>query len=119
MSPEPAKGRAADKRSDIWAFGCVVFEMLTGDALFTGETVTEVLASVTKDPPALDKLPADTPAAGRQPLVRGLARDPNRRLRDIGEARINIAGAAVDHTPKTGFAAERAPRAPISSQTWL
>jgi len=93
MSPEQAKGRQADKRSDIWAFGCVLFEMLTGRPLFTGETVTEVLASVMKDKPALAAVPSDTPRSVRQLLARCLDRDPRQRLRDIGEARILLAAA--------------------------
>jgi Tol biopolymer transport system component len=93
MSAEQAKGRQADKRSDIWAFGCVLFEMLTGRPLFTGETVTEVLASVMKDKPALDAVPSDTPRSVRQLLARCLDRDPKQRLRDIGEARIALSTA--------------------------
>jgi serine/threonine-protein kinase len=90
MSPEQAKGRAADKRADIWAFGAVFFEMLTGERLFAGETVQEVVAAVLKDPLRLDRLPTGTPAAVRQLIIRCLERDPRMRLRDIGEARIAL-----------------------------
>jgi Tol biopolymer transport system component len=90
MSPEQARGAAADKRADIWAFGVVVFEMLTGQQLFRGESVTEILASVIKDEPNLSMLPAATPTLVRQLLARCLARDPKVRLRDIGEARIAL-----------------------------
>jgi serine/threonine-protein kinase len=93
MSPEQAKGRPADKRSDIWAFGAVVWEMLTGRRLFAGATVNEVIASVIKDAPDLDALPANTPPGLRRLLERCLERDPRLRLRDIGEARIALARA--------------------------
>ena len=93
MSPEQARGRAADKRSDIWAFGAVVWEMLTGRRLFGGETVTEVIAAVIRDAPDFNALPADTPPGLRRLLERCLERDPKLRLRDIGEARIALTQA--------------------------
>ena len=119
MSPEQAKGRAADKRSDIWAFGCVLFEMLTGRMAFSGETVTETLAAVMRDRPALEMLPADTPQAVRALIARCLARDPKQRLRDIGEARITlervIAGQADEMTPGVAAGAAATPR---STPAW-
>ena len=93
MSPEQARGRVVDKRADIWAFGVVLFEMLTGQRLFKGETVTEVIASVIKDAPRLEALPAATPPALRLVVTRCLERDPKARLRDIGEARILLSRA--------------------------
>ena len=93
MSPEQARGRSADKRSDIWAFGAVVWEMLTGRQLFGGETVTEVIAAVIKDAPDFNALPANTPTGLRRLLERCLERDPKLRLRDIGEARIALTRA--------------------------
>ncbi len=90
MSPEQARGRTADKRSDIWAFGVVLYEMLTGRQLFDGETISDTLASVLKSDPEWSALPAETPPRIRERLVRCMARDPRRRLRDIGEARITI-----------------------------
>jgi hypothetical protein len=93
MSPEQATGRPADKRSDIWAFGAVVWEMLTGRQLFGGATVTEVIAAVIKDTPDFKALPANTPPGMRRLLERCLERDPRLRLRDIGEARIALARA--------------------------
>ena len=96
MSPEQARGRVADRRADIWAFGVVLFEMLTGERLFAGDSVTEVLAAVIKDPVRLDKLPADTPSWMRQVITRCLERDPRLRLRDIGEARITLAHPPAD-----------------------
>ena len=88
MSPEQAKGKLVDKRSDVWAFGCVVFEMLTGKQAFTGETLTDTLAAVVRAEPDWDVLPATTPTSIRQLLRRCLSKDPKQRLRDIGEARI-------------------------------
>jgi hypothetical protein len=90
IAPEQAKGRPADKRADIWAFGCVLWEMLTGTALFARETMSETLAAVLKDSPPFERLPPDVPPAVRQLLTRCLERDPKQRLRDIGEARIGL-----------------------------
>ncbi|HXI04334.1 MAG TPA: protein kinase [Candidatus Saccharimonadales bacterium] len=92
MSPEQARGRAVDKRADIWAFGVVLWEMLAGDRAFKGETVSDTLASVLKETPDLDALPALTPAAVRRLVARCLEKDPKQRLRDIGEARIALSG---------------------------
>jgi serine/threonine protein kinase/Tol biopolymer transport system component len=91
MSPEQAKGRSVDKRSDIWSFGAVLYEMLSGERAFKGEDVSETLASILKDAPALDRLPAGTPQRVRRLLERCLERDVKQRLRDIGEARVEIA----------------------------
>ncbi|MEJ2722802.1 MAG: serine/threonine-protein kinase [bacterium] len=93
MSPEQARGKRVDRRADIWAFGCVLFEMLTGDQAFNGETVSDTLASVLVRDPEWDKLPKDTPKAIEQLLRRCLTKDPKQRLRDIGEARITIDAA--------------------------
>ncbi len=88
ISPEQAKGKPADRRADIWAFGVVLFEMLTGKQLYSGETAAEILAFViTKEPP-FDTLPAKTPIAVRTLLRRCLTRDVRQRLQHIGEARI-------------------------------
>ena len=90
MSPEQAKGKPVDRRADIWAFGAVLFEMLTGRPMYAAETVTEMLAAVIMKEPDLALLPAATPAALRAVLARCLDKDPMRRLRDIGEARIAL-----------------------------
>ncbi|MEK7330434.1 MAG: serine/threonine-protein kinase, partial [Candidatus Eisenbacteria bacterium] len=90
MSPEQARGQIADKRADIWAFGVVLFEMLTGRRLFEGETVSDTLASVLKSDPDWRALPRETPARVRTLLKRCLERNPKLRLRDIGEARITL-----------------------------
>jgi len=90
MSPEQARGRPVDKRADIWAFGVLLFEMLTGLRLFRGETVSDTLAAVLKTDPDWSLLPSETPAAIRRLLLRCLDKDPKRRLRDIGDARIEL-----------------------------
>jgi serine/threonine protein kinase len=90
MSPEQARGKTVDKRADIFSFGCVLFEMLTGDQAFSGETLSDTLASVLAREPDLSRLPDSTPRALRRLLERCLEKDPTRRLRDIGEARIMI-----------------------------
>jgi serine/threonine protein kinase len=90
MSPEQARGRPVDKRADIWSYGVVVYEMVTGQRAFTGDDVSETLASVLKDSPAFDALPASTPPRLRRILERCLERDPKARLRDIGEARLEL-----------------------------
>ena len=91
MSPEQARGRVADKRADIWAFGVVLYELLTGRRLFAGETVTEIIAAVIKEAPDLSALPDGTPQVLRSLLERCLDRDVKTRLRDIGEARVALA----------------------------
>jgi Tol biopolymer transport system component len=90
MAPEQARGKVVDKRADIWAFGCVVFEMLTGQRTFEGELISDVLASVLKTDPNWQALPVDTPAALQRLLRRCLEKDPRRRLQAIGEARVQI-----------------------------
>ena len=90
MSPEQARGNRADKRVDIWAFGVVLYEMLTGRHAFQGETTSDTLAAVLKSDPNWDALPANLPANIRKLLRRCLEKDPQLRLRDIGEARIAI-----------------------------
>ena len=100
MAPEQAKGKGADRRSDIWSFGIVLYELLTGSRMFDGDTVSETLASVMKDQVTLEKLPDETPSAIRTLLSRCLERDPRKRLQAIGEARIVIenviAGGVAD-----------------------
>jgi Tol biopolymer transport system component len=95
MAPEQAKGKAVGKRADIWAFGVVLFEMLTGRQVFAGGEITEVLASVLKDAPDFTTLPVDTPVSVRRLLRRCLEKDPRERLGDISVARLEIRDAAV------------------------
>jgi eukaryotic-like serine/threonine-protein kinase len=90
MSPEQARGKTVDKRCDIWAFGCVLYEMLTGRRPFEGEDVTEILARIIEQEPDLDALPVSTPASIRRLLRRCLEKDRRNRLPDIGVARIEI-----------------------------
>ncbi|MGE5233177.1 MAG: protein kinase domain-containing protein [Acidobacteriota bacterium] len=91
MSPEQAKGLPVDKRADIWAFGVVLYEMLTGERLFAGDSVPETLAGVLKTEIDLAKLPAATPSAVHRLLRRCLERNPKNRLHDIADARIDLA----------------------------
>jgi eukaryotic-like serine/threonine-protein kinase len=99
MSPEQARGRATDKRADIWAFGAVLYEMLSGRRAFEGEDVSETLASVLRQDIDLAALPSSTPEVLRGLIARCLERDPKRRLRDIGEARLQLeTNAAVAGT---------------------
>lgn len=90
MSPEQAKGKSVDRRADIWAFGAVLYEMLTGKRAFSGDLATETLAEVVKAEPDWSVLPPDTPQAIRALLVHCLKKDPKRRLQAIGDARITI-----------------------------
>jgi Tol biopolymer transport system component len=90
MSPEQAKGKAVDKRTDIWAFGCVLYELLTGKQAFHGEDVTDILAAVVRAEPDWQALPAATPVKIRDLLRRCLQKDKTQRLRDAGDARIEI-----------------------------
>jgi len=103
MSPEQAKGKAVDKRSDIWAFGCVLYECLTGKRAFKGETVTETLAAILKSEPDWEALPAAMPYKMRDLLRRCLKKDARERLHDIADARIEIA-EAISQPLVTDFA---------------
>src|SRR6202521_4613745 len=112
MSPEQAAGKLVDKRSDLWAFGVVVFEMLTGRPVFTGETVSHVLAAVLTREPDWTTLPAGTPAPIRKLLRRCLEKDRKRRLADAADARLEIedaltAPAAADRAATPSEAAPR------------
>jgi serine/threonine protein kinase len=93
MAPEQARGHVVDKRADVWAFGVVLHEMLTGKRLFAAPTVSDTLAEVLKSEPDWASLPARLPAAVKRLLRRCLERDPKQRLRDIGEARIALGEA--------------------------
>jgi len=90
MSPEQARGKPVDKRTDIWSFGCVLYELLTGRRIFGGETASDVLAAILTAEPRWDLLPPEIPARIRDLLRRSLQKDPNHRLRDVGDARIEI-----------------------------
>jgi Tol biopolymer transport system component len=90
MSPEQARGKPVDRRTDIWAFGCVLYECLTGKQAFEGETVSDLIASILKGEIDWAALPTGTPPRVRELLRRCLERDPRQRLRDIGEARLTL-----------------------------
>ena len=90
MSPEQARGMAVDKRSDIWAFGCVLFEMLSGKVAFERDTVTDTLAAIVESEPDWRLLPASLPLPVRRLILRCLENDSKRRLRDIGDVRYEI-----------------------------
>jgi eukaryotic-like serine/threonine-protein kinase len=104
MSPEQAKGKSVDRRTDIWAFGCVLYEMLTGKMVFSGETVTDTLAAVIKSEPDWKLLPVATSARIREMLQRCLKKDPRQRLQAIGDARIAIEEILSDATDSTAAA---------------
>src|SRR4030095_9804493 len=90
MSPEQARGQVVDKRTDIWAFGCVLYEMLTGRAAFKGGSVSDTIAAVLGSEPDWDALPDGTPIAVRLLLQRCLEKDPKRRVRDLGDVHFEI-----------------------------
>ena len=113
MSPEQAKGKPVDRRADIWAFGVVLYEILTGRQMYSGETVSETLASVIKDMPDLGALPESTPSAIRRLLARCLEKDPRRRLQAIGEARIVLEEPVEEATPAPAATAAPQRRAPL------
>jgi Tol biopolymer transport system component len=99
MSPEQARGKPVDKRTDIWAFGCVLYEMLTGKTAFGGDTLSDTIAAILDRDPDWSALPVDTPRTVRRLLQRCLVKDPKHRLRDIGDARVeieHIIGAPAD-----------------------
>jgi eukaryotic-like serine/threonine-protein kinase len=96
MAPEQARGRSADKRADLWGFGCVLYEMLTGRRAFAGENTSDTLAAVIKDDPDWGALPHETPTSIRRLLRRCLAKDPKGRLSDAAAARIEIEDAFVE-----------------------
>jgi serine/threonine-protein kinase len=102
MSPEQARGAAVDKRTDIWAFGCVLYELLTGRGPFTRDTLTDTVAAVLEREPDWAALPARTPVPVQQLLRRCLDKNPRRRLRDIGEATIVLEDPATLSAPTGG-----------------
>ena len=103
MSPEQARGRPVDRRADIWAFGCVLYEMLTATRAFAGEDLTDTFAAIVRGEPEWSTLPAETPPAIRQLLRRCLEKDPKERLPSIGSARLEIKDVMASSS-SSGFA---------------
>ena len=104
MSPEQARGKRVDRRADIWAFGCMLYEMLTGRAAFTGETTSDILASVIRAEPDWSSLPGSVPPRIRELMRRCLQKEAKQRLRDIGDARI-----VIEEAPSGSVASETVP----------
>jgi serine/threonine protein kinase len=96
MSPEQARGRATDKRSDVWAFGCVLYEMLTARRAFDGEDVTDTIAAVMRSDPNWQALPRDVPESIRSLIRRCLEKDRNKRVGDIAVARYLLAEPSTE-----------------------
>ncbi len=113
MSPEQARGQSVDKRADIWAFGCVLFEMLTGRIPFPGATVSDHIAAILEREPDWSAVPASTPAAIRRLLKRCLEKDPRNRLHDIADARIEIEDTLS--SPAAGSVPSRRASLPLPS----
>ena len=107
MSPEQARGKGVDRRTDVWAFGCCLYESLTGRKAFVGETVSDTLAAVLKNEPEWERLPGAAPTWLRSILERALRKDTKRRLRDIGDVRIEIEDAFGKPTSSTAPLVER------------
>jgi eukaryotic-like serine/threonine-protein kinase len=112
MSPEQAKGKSVDRRADIWAFGCVLYEMLTGQMAFRGESVTDTLAAVIRAEPDWSQLPAATPIRVRVLLQRCLQKDPKQRLQAIGDARISL-DEVLSGAPEASLAGAAGISAPL------
>jgi Tol biopolymer transport system component len=114
MAPEQAKGKPVDKRADIWAFGCVLYEMLTATRAFGGDDITETLIAIMRDAPDVSALPPGTPAAIASLIARCLEKDARLRLRDIGEARVALAnvGSGASASPVALTDARRGSRVP-------
>ena len=110
MSPEQARGLPVDRRTDIWAFGCVLYEMLTGQRAFRGETTSDISAAILTAEPDWSALPAATPANVRRVLTRLLQKDPKRRARDIADVRFALEEAGVDPTIEASAPPRRMPR---------
>ena len=96
MAPEQASGKPIDKRADIWAFGCCLYESLTGKRPFSGDSATQLMARILETEPVWDTLPGATPSRIRLLVWRCLQKDPQRRLRDIGEARFELSETGSD-----------------------
>ena len=115
MSPEQARGKTVDRRADIWAFGAVLYEMLTGRRAFEGDDIAITLAAVMMKEPDWRALPAATPAALRRLLTRCLKKDPKARMRDIGDARLQIEELLTGAPEEVGVRAVPGARVTLSA----
>ncbi len=114
MSPEQARGKDVDARTDIWAFGCVLYEMLTARQAFEGETVTDIMAKIVTSTPDLDLLPKETPASVRMLLSSVLNKNAAQRLQHIGDTRLFLDGSLMPAEAKTAGAAAPAKSSAVS-----
>ncbi len=119
MSPEQARGKAVDRRTDIWSFGCIVFECLTGRQLHEGETVSDLIARILEREPDWTALPADTPPRLREMLKRCLRKDPKERIRDIGDARLELEAIARGETGSAAATAVASGRSRMRAWPWM
>ena len=117
MSPEQARGIDVDKRADIWAFGCVLYEMLTGRRAMSGNTVSDILAAVLTVEPDWSRLPATTPPRVVALIRRCLTKDARDRLRDVGDARFELKESDVGGAPSASTLAPR--RTPVGLRVAL
>ena len=119
MSPEQARGKAVDRRTDIWSFGCVLFECLTGNRLFEGETVSDTIARILERDPDWSALPPNTPPGVREVLRRCLEKDLKKRQRDIGDVRIQLEEAIAERASASRASASLTPPpSPPRSMSW-
>ena len=119
MSPEQARGRPVDKRTDVWAFGCVLYEMLTGRLAFPGDTLSDAIASILQGEPDWRAVPERTPSSIQRLLRRCLEKDPTRRLRDIGDARLEIEDCLSGASPASAATSVVAPSQQFLRAPWL
>ena len=119
MSPEQARGRVVDKRADIWAYGCVLYEMLAGRPAFGGDNATDVLAAVVQQEPDWSLLPPDSPAALKSVIRRCLQKNPRERLRDIGDARLELNSEAAVIDPGSGITRRMVPSVSVTAAAFV
>ena len=119
MSPEQARTRETDKRTDIWALGCVLYEMLVGRRAFAGDSWPEILAHILERDPEWDALPPEVPRALRRLLERCLEKDPKRRLRDAGDVALALEDLVSEHPSATAEGTAAGPRPITKTAPWL